>query len=407
MKKHLILFFAGVILSYGNIKAQTAPDKKEILKVTLQVNDYFMKKYADYRTPSFVKKVVRPSNIWTRSVYYEGLMALYSIYPADEYYLYAKEWADYHQWGFHRGTTTRNADNYCASQIYLDLYNICPDPEKIRKTKANMDMLVNTPQVNDWWWIDAIQMGMPIFAKMGKLTGEQKYFDKMWDMYEYTRNKHGENGMFNVKEGLWWRDHNFDPPYKEPNGKNCYWSRGNGWVYAALVRVMNEIPSDEKHRQDDDKRTALYLLNNVLGGPGMNSKLNVSLRERRGLVYNVESNLTSYTDTGAFCIYFGTDVDDMDTCLKLTYKELKRMRDVKMTSSQLAAAKKQLIGQIGVASDNFENNALGMAKTYLHYHKYESSELVFKRIEELTAEQLLEVANEMFAEEYLSTLIYK
>jgi len=157
----------------------------------------------------------------------------------------------------------------------------------------------------------------------------------------------------------------------------------------------------------DDKRTALYLLNNILGGPGMNSKLNVSLRERRGLVYNVESNLTSYTDTGAFCIYFGTDVDDMDTCLKLTYKELKRMRDVKMTSSQLAAAKKQLIGQIGVASDNFENNALGMAKTYLHYHKYESSELVFKRIEELTAEQLLEVANEMFAEEYLSTLIYK
>ena len=157
----------------------------------------------------------------------------------------------------------------------------------------------------------------------------------------------------------------------------------------------------------DDKRTALYLLNNILGGPGMNSKLNVSLRERRGLVYNVESNLTSYTDTGAFCIYFGTDVEDMDTCLKLTYKELKRMRDTKMTSSQLAAAKKQLIGQIGVASDNFENNALGMAKTYLHYHKYESSELVFKRIEALTAEQLLEVSNEMFAEEYLSTLIYK
>ena len=157
----------------------------------------------------------------------------------------------------------------------------------------------------------------------------------------------------------------------------------------------------------DDKRTALYLLNNILGGPGMNSKLNVSLRERRGLVYNVESNLTSYTDTGAFCIYFGTDIEDMDTCLKLTYKELKRMRDVKMTSSQLAAAKKQLIGQIGVASDNFENNALGMAKTYLHYHKYESSEVVFKRIETLTAEQLMEVANEMFAEEYLSRWIYK
>ena len=156
----------------------------------------------------------------------------------------------------------------------------------------------------------------------------------------------------------------------------------------------------------DDKRTALYLLNNILGGPGMNSRLNVSLRERRGLVYTVESNLTSYTDTGAFCIYFGTDPEDVDTCLKLTYKELKRMRDVKMTSSQLMAAKKQLIGQIGVASDNNENNALGMAKTFLHYNKYESSESVFRRIEALTAEGLLEVANEMFAEEYLSTLIY-
>ncbi|EJX10595.1 peptidase, M16 family [gut metagenome] len=157
----------------------------------------------------------------------------------------------------------------------------------------------------------------------------------------------------------------------------------------------------------DDKRTALYLLNNILGGPGMNSRLNVALRERRGLVYTVESNLTSYTDTGAFCIYFGTDLEDMDTCLRLTYKELKRMRDKKMSPSQLAAAKKQLIGQIGVASDNFENNALGMAKTYLHYHKYESSESVFQRIEALTAEQLLEVANEMFAESYLSTLVYR
>lgn len=157
----------------------------------------------------------------------------------------------------------------------------------------------------------------------------------------------------------------------------------------------------------DDKRTALYLLNNILGGPGMNSRLNVALRERRGLVYTVESNLTSYTDTGAFCIYFGTDLEDMDTCLRLTYKELKRMRDNKMSPSQLAAAKKQLIGQIGVASDNFENNALGMAKTYLHYHKYESSESVFQRIEALTAEQLLEVANEMFAESYLSTLVYR
>lgn len=157
----------------------------------------------------------------------------------------------------------------------------------------------------------------------------------------------------------------------------------------------------------DEKRTVLYLLNNILGGPGMNSRLNVSLRERRGLVYNVESNLTSYTDTGAFCIYFGTDPEDVDTCLKLTYKELKRMRDVKMTDSQLSAAKKQLIGQIGVASDSFENNALSMGKTFLHYHKHENPDEVCRRIEAITAASVLEVANEMLAEEHLSTLIYK
>ena len=157
----------------------------------------------------------------------------------------------------------------------------------------------------------------------------------------------------------------------------------------------------------DEKRTALYFLNNILGGPGMNSKLNVSLRERRALVYSVESNLTSYTDTGVFCIYFGTDPADVDACLRLTYKELKHLRDVKMTSSQLNAAKKQLIGQIGVASDNNENNALDMAKSFLHYNKYDSPESLFQRIEALTAEGLLEVANEMFEEEKLSTLIYR
>lgn len=250
MKKLLVTSIAISFLSLGHLSAQELPEKKETLKTIVKVNDYFMKKFKDYRTPSFVKKVTRPSNIWTRGVYYEGLMALYSIYPREDYYEYAIGWSNFHEWGFRNGTTTRNADDYCASQTYIDLYNICPEPEKIRKAKANIDMLVNTPQVNDWWWIDAIQMGMPVFAKLGRLTGEQKYFDKMWDMYEYTRNTHGEKGMYNPQDGLWWRDHDFDPPYKEPNGEDCYWSRGNGWVYAALVRVLDEIPANEKHRTD-------------------------------------------------------------------------------------------------------------------------------------------------------------
>lgn len=248
-KKIFLLTCLAGLLAISNIWAQPLK-QKEVLGTMTKVNAYFMKKYADYRMPSFQKKV-RPSNIWTRTVYYEGLLAMYSIYPLEEYYEYALGWANFHEWGFHRGTTTRHADNYSPGQIYLDLYKICPnDAEKIRKTRANIDMLTNTPQVNEWWWIDAIQMGGPIFAKMGHLTGEQKYFDKLWAMYEYTRNEHGDNGMFNLKDGLWWRDQDFDPPYKEPNGANCYWSRGNGWVYAALARIMDEIPADEKHRAD-------------------------------------------------------------------------------------------------------------------------------------------------------------
>ncbi|HEX3008425.1 MAG TPA: glycoside hydrolase family 88 protein [Bacteroidales bacterium] len=215
----------------------------------IQVNDYFMKNYADYTLPSNVGRL-RPSNIWTRAVYYEGLMALYAVFPKEEYYRYAYDWAAFHKWDYRNGATTRNADDYCAGQTYIDLYRLNPDSENIRKVKANLDMLVNTPANDDWTWVDAIQMGMPVFAKLGRTLNEPKYYDKMWNMYEYSRNKIAGRGLFNAPDGLWWRDAGFLPPYKEPNGKNCYWSRGNGWVYAALVRVLNEIPANETHRND-------------------------------------------------------------------------------------------------------------------------------------------------------------
>lgn len=157
----------------------------------------------------------------------------------------------------------------------------------------------------------------------------------------------------------------------------------------------------------DDRRTTLYLLNNILGGPGMNSKLNVSLRERKGLVYNVESNLVSYTDTGVFSIYFGTDKDNIRQCLRLIGSEMNKLRDKKLTGAQLEAAKRQLIGQIAIASDNNENMALGMAKTFLHYNKCESQEAVFGRIRSITPEQLQEVAAEILDMERLTMLCYK
>lgn len=249
MNRKLMLSLLLVVIGCFNTQAQELPNREETLQTMIKVNDYFMQKYADYTQPSFFGRL-RPSNIWTRGVYYEGLMALHAIYPREAYYNYAYDWASFHKWGMRNGNTTRNADDQCCGQTYIDLYNICPQPEMIKNIKLSIDMMVNTPQVNDWWWIDAVQMAMPVFAQFGKMTGEQKYYDKMWDMYNYTRNTHGANGMYNPKDGLWWRDQDFDPPYKEPNGEDCYWSRGNGWVYAALVRVLNEIPANEKHRVD-------------------------------------------------------------------------------------------------------------------------------------------------------------
>ena len=156
----------------------------------------------------------------------------------------------------------------------------------------------------------------------------------------------------------------------------------------------------------DKRRTGLYLLNNILGGPGMNSRLNIALREKNALVYNVESNLTSYTDTGVFSIYFGCDPEDKERCIELARKELKKLRENLMKDSQLSAAKKQIIGQLGVASDNFENCALDMGKCFLHYNRYEEKEEVYKRIENISASEILDIANDIFCEKNLSTLVY-
>lgn len=157
----------------------------------------------------------------------------------------------------------------------------------------------------------------------------------------------------------------------------------------------------------DKRRTTLYLLANILGGPGMNSRLNVELREKRGMVYNVEANLVSYKDTGVFCVAFASDSEDSARCVELTRRQLKHLMEKKMGTLSLAMAKKQLIGQIGVASDNNENCALDMAKSFLHYGKVNTSESLFEKIEAVTAADVMEVANEKFADDVLSLLIYK
>lgn len=224
------------------------PSKEQTLQALHLTNKYFMDKWPDVGK-RIEHEVSRASNIWTRGVYYEGLMELYRLDPKPECLSYATRWADFHQWDLRDGKTyTRNADNQCAGQTYIDLYLLDPSPKKIEKIKASIDSMMRTDKIDDWYWIDAIQMAMPVFAQLGVIYKDESYWERMYQMYMYTRDKHGDHGLYNPADKLWWRDKDFDPPYKEPNGEDCYWSRGNGWVVAALVRVLSILPANAPHR---------------------------------------------------------------------------------------------------------------------------------------------------------------
>ena len=155
----------------------------------------------------------------------------------------------------------------------------------------------------------------------------------------------------------------------------------------------------------DKRRMSLYLLNNLLGGPGMNARLNLSLRERHGLVYTVESSMVSYCDTGVWAIYFGCDPKDVGRCLKLVHKELDRVIQKPLSDTQLRAVKKQIKGQIGVACDNRESFALDFGKSYLHYGWERDLNSLFRHIDEVTAESMQQVAAELMQQERLTTLV--
>ncbi len=157
----------------------------------------------------------------------------------------------------------------------------------------------------------------------------------------------------------------------------------------------------------DERRMALYLLNNILGGPSMNTRLNLSLRERHGLVYSVESSMVSYSDTGLWSVYFGCDMKDVNRCLRLVRKELDKLMAQPLTEAQLKAAKRQIKGQIGVACDNRENFALDFGKSFLHYGWEKDITSLYNHIDAITAQQMQDVAQEIFAPEKISTLIFK
>jgi len=166
--------------------------------------------------------------------------------------------------------------------------------------------------------------------------------------------------------------------------------------------VMGNLAYDVKH----PSRIIMVLLNNIVGGQAMNSRLNMALRERKGMAYNIESNYTAYSDTGLFSVYFGTDKDNFEKAVALVYKEFKLLREKKLGALQLNKAKKQLIGQIAIATESREDLMLAIGKSFLLYNKVDPLRVIFKKIENITAEQIIETANTVLDNRRLSQLVY-
>lgn len=247
----------------ASLQAQQLPGAAEVLEAMNRANDWFLAHHPDPTAPTFVNKE-RPSNLWTRGVYFEGLSELNRLAPQPQNVAYMNRWGQFHRFTPRNGVNTRDADDYCCAQSYLDMYvdslRLFREIAMITPTEQCMNHLINTRQPNsgreadprlaaqssihDWTWVDAIQMGLPVLGRLARIyymqgrDGASSYAEQGWRMYQWTRDSLA-GGLFNRRDGLWWRDADFTPPYREPNGEDCYWSRGNGWVYAALVRIMD------------------------------------------------------------------------------------------------------------------------------------------------------------------------
>ncbi len=279
--KRILIYFSLILISSSAFSQKNnveTPTVGSVMQAMELANDHFINKYPDAGAPTFVKKQ-RPSNLWTRGVYFEGLWELAEMERLtggakyETYYKYIYDWGTAHNWTPRNGCRTRDADDYCCCQTYIDMGHVGQTIEcmehliacrNVPQTQGNGS---STGSFGDWTWIDAIQMGLPVMTKLSALMqqrGEKdylRYAEQGWQMYRTSRDSIA-GGFYNKKEGLWWRDKDFVAPFTTPNGKNCYWSRGNGWVYAALVRAMESLPSDPHYK--DYKKDFLQMTKALL-----------------------------------------------------------------------------------------------------------------------------------------------
>lgn len=235
-KLTLILILGTTVLSV----AQTLPSKSDILEDLLKVNEYYM------NTNPETEVVSSGAANWLEGSYFNGHMALFNLHPTTENLSYALQWAKNNTWSI--GNRPHEADNQCVGQVYMDLYYSygSKDNYMLSKVGNSVSNLVNRSAVDEWDWIDALYMAMPVLTRYGILNNDSRYFEKLYAMYNSTK---VTQGLYDDSFSLWHRDWKFDPPYTTSGGKRCYWSRGNGWVFGGHVRTLMYLPEDDSHRQ--------------------------------------------------------------------------------------------------------------------------------------------------------------
>jgi rhamnogalacturonyl hydrolase YesR len=237
--KKVYLSIILLLLISSTIQSQLLPTKAEVIQVMKSVNDYWI-----------AQNPVPGNNQWARAAYFTGNMDFYKIYSKEKYLNYALLWANNNNWSLNGGTSTRNADNQTCGQVYIDLYKLDPNSSenKILAIKTSIDKMVSSNTINDWWWVDALYMSMPVFARLGDLYRDDNYFQKLYQLYNDTKLN---RALYNTDDKIWYRDGNFMQENDTTVlGKKIYWSRGNGWAIAAHVRTLQLLPENHTNRAE-------------------------------------------------------------------------------------------------------------------------------------------------------------
>lgn len=236
MKKYYLILF--ILMLTHLVHSVQLPQKAAMIQTMKKVNDYWM-----------TQNPVPGNNQWARAAYFTGCMDFYKIYPSEKYKNYMLLWAKNNNWSLNGGSSTRNADNQTCGQVYFDLFELDGknDTSRIAAISQSIRNMVNSSKADDWWWVDALYMSMPVYMRMADYYKDNSYLDKMYQLYTNTK---VARGLYNQSEHLWYRDESFDPPYLTPNMQDSYWSRGNGWVISAHVRVLQSLPANHPNRDE-------------------------------------------------------------------------------------------------------------------------------------------------------------